>query len=439
MQKIPGLRVAARTSAFSFKGKRATAQEIGEKLGVAHLVEGSVRKAGDTVRIAARLTNTASGNETWSENYTRNLKDIFAVQTELAETIVGQLRAQLSGNSADSKSREAIQAQVEAAEQGGTRNLEAHQNYLLGRFHIGRHSEKAAREALQDFQRAVELDPNYVLAWAGLAETHAWMCAYSAAIDRPLFDQHLAAANEAVNRALTIAPDFPEALGIRGGMQLAFYFDWKSADETLRRGLALAPNNVSLVTQSGALAFAKGNPDEATALYRRAVELDPLDQAARSYLALQLAYEGKLAEAKAEYVRVVELNPSAPWAHAGLGLAYLVNGQFAEAIAATEQESADWARLLIVAMARWGQKRPAESDAALAELKNNFGDTAAYQVAEVHAYRGEKDQAFAWLERAFQQRDPGLQSTRSDKLLASLHDDLRWPAFLEKMGMAADK
>src|SRR4051812_14627027 len=125
LQKIPGLHVAARTSAFSFKGKNATAQEIGQKLGVAHLVEGSVRKAGDVVRIAARLTQAHTGEEQWSENYTRNLKDVFAVQTELAQTIVGQLKGQLNGGAANPETKAAIQAQVQAAEKGGTKNVEA--------------------------------------------------------------------------------------------------------------------------------------------------------------------------------------------------------------------------------------------------------------------------------------------------------------------------
>src|SRR5207248_4065719 len=147
LQKIPGLHVAARTSAFSFKGKNATAQEIGEKLGVAHLVEGSVRKAGDVVRIAARLTQANTGEELWSENFTRDLKDVFAVQTELAQTIVAQLRGQLTDGAADPAAKAAIQAQVQAAEKGGTKNVEAHQYYLQGRFYINRHSEKETDEA----------------------------------------------------------------------------------------------------------------------------------------------------------------------------------------------------------------------------------------------------------------------------------------------------
>jgi adenylate cyclase len=138
LQKIPGLHVAARTSAFSFKGQNATAQEIGQKLGVAHLVEGSVRKAGDMVRIAARLTQATTGEEQWSENYTRNLKDVFAVQTELAQTIVEQLRGQLTDGAANPTTKAEIQAEVRAAEKGGTKNVEAHEAYLQGRFFLNR-------------------------------------------------------------------------------------------------------------------------------------------------------------------------------------------------------------------------------------------------------------------------------------------------------------
>src|SRR5437773_7868083 len=148
LQKIPGLHVAARTSAFSFKGKNATAQEIGQKLGVAHLVEGSVRKAGDVVRIAARLTQANTGEEQWSENYTRNLKDVFAVQSEIAQTIVEQLRGQLTDGAANPAAKAAIQAQVRAAEKGGTKNVDAHQHYLQGRFYSNLSSEKSAGEAL---------------------------------------------------------------------------------------------------------------------------------------------------------------------------------------------------------------------------------------------------------------------------------------------------
>src|SRR6266540_4648533 len=233
LQKIPGLHVAARTSAFSFKGKNATAQEIGQKLGVAHLVEGSVRKSGDAVRIAARLTRADTGEELWSENYTRDLKDVFAVQTELAQTIVEQLRGRFGGADAGSTAKEKIQAEVQAAEKGGTKNVEAHEAYLQGRFFINRHSEKETDQARAAYQRAAELDPKFALAWAGLAEVHVWECFYSGELNRTTFDKHLADARDAANRALSLEPNLPEALAVRAKMQLGFDFDWKGAAETL--------------------------------------------------------------------------------------------------------------------------------------------------------------------------------------------------------------
>jgi adenylate cyclase len=435
LQKIPGLRVAARTSAFSFKGKSATAQEIGQKLGVAHLVEGSVRKSGDSVRIAARLTRADTGEQLWSENYTRDLKDVFAVQTELAQTIVGQLRGQLAGGAADP----VIQAQVQAAEKGGTKNVEAHQQYLQGRFYSDRNSEKSAGEALAAYQRAVELDPNFALAWAGLAQTHVWFCNFSTGFGRTGFDAHLAHAREAAARALAIEPNLPEALLARSEIQLNYDFDWKGADETLRTALALAPANAALLIAAGNLAMAKDDMARAIALYRQAVALDPVNPQARGFLAYNLGVSGHVDEARAEFPRVVELNPAAPWAHAGLGLAFILDGKFEEAVAAAQDEVADWARLLVVTLARWGQKRIPDADAALAQLTDGFADTAAYQIAEVYAYRGDKDRAFEWLERARQQRDGGVIGMRRDPFLVNLHKDARWNVFLNAVGLGDDQ
>jgi adenylate cyclase len=434
LQKIPGLRVAARTSAFSFKGKNATAQEMGQKLGVAHLVDGSVRKSGDNVRIAARLTRTDTGEQLWSENYTRDLKDVFAVQTELAQTIVGQLRGQLTGGAADP----VIQAQVQAAEKGGTKNVEAHQQYLQGRFYSDRHSEKSAGEALAAYRRAVELDPSFALAWAGLAQTHIWNCEFSTEGGLAGFDSHLAAARQATERALAIEPNLPEALLARVEVQL-FDNDWNGAAETLRTALALAPSNPALLIAAGNLAITQGDTERGIALYRQAIALDPVNPQARGFLAFNLAMTGHFAEAQAEYPRVVELNPAAPWAHAGLGLGFLLEGKFDEAATAAQDEAAEWAKLLVVAIARWGQKRIPESDAALARLTQALAETAAYQIAEVYAYRGDKDRAFEWLERARRQRDGGLAGMRRDPLLANLHGDPRWNAFLHTMGLADDQ
>src|SRR6266446_5488113 len=439
LQKIPGLHVAARTSAFSFKGKNATAQEIGEKLGVAHLVEGSVRKADDMVRIAARLTQANTGEAQWSENYTRNLKDVFAVQTEIAQTIVEQLRGQLTGGAANPTTKAEIQAEVRAAGKGGTKSVEAHESYLQGRFFINRHSEKETDQARVAYQRAVELDPKFALAWAGLAQTHVWDCNYATEGGQKGFNAHLTAAREAVERALILEPDLPEALSARSLIETNFDYNWKGAAETLRKALALTPQDPALLMWAGNLAAARGEMTQSLEFNRRAVALDPVNALAREYLASALSVTGKQGEARAEYARAIELNTSAPNSHAGVGLTYLLEGKFEEAAVAAQKDAADWARLLIVSCARWAQRRVPESDAALAELIAIASETGAYQIAEIYGYRNDKDRAFEWLERARRQRDAGLPGLRADTLLRNLHDDPRWDAFLRKMDLADDQ
>jgi adenylate cyclase len=439
LQKIPGMHVAARTSAFSFKGKNATAQEIGQKLGVAYLVDGSVRKSGEAVRIAARLARADTGEELWSENFTRNLKDVFAVQSELAETIVAQVRDRLTGGAAAPADKEKIQAEVQAAEKGGTKNVEAHEFYLQGRFYENRHSEKSAREALAAYQHAVALDPEFALAWAGVAQTNIWLAAFSTEGGQKGFDAHLASARDAIARALSIEPNLPNGLLARATIETNFDFNWNAAAQTVSKALALAPADPNIIIAAANLEFARGNSDHAIELFRRAVDLDPVSAQARTFLAFNLAATKQFAEARAEFPRVVELNSAAPWAHAGLGLSYLLENKFEEAATEAQADAGEWARLLIVSCARWGQKRVKESEAALDELIKNDAETAAYQIAEVYAYRGDKDRAFEWLERARRQRDPGLASLRKDPLLTNIHDDPRWNAFLHTMGLADDQ
>ena len=437
LQKIPGLQVAARTSAFSFKGKNATAQEIGQKLGVAYLVEGSVRKAGDAVRIAARLSRADNGKELWSENFTRDLKDVFAVQTELAQTIVAQLRGQLTGGG--SAAKEKIQAEVQAAEKGGTKNVEAHEDYLQGRFFENSHSEKGIGQALAAYQRAIELDPSFALGWAGLARAHIWYSNYATEGGLKSFDAHLVSARQAVERALAIEPDLPAALSARAVIEMNFDYNWKGAAETLRKALALAPEDPTIVMEAGNLAVTRGETTKAIELFRRGVALDPVNAGTRAFLAAALAVSGQNEQALAERLRVIELNPTAPYAYAGLGYSYLMAGKFEEAATAAQKDAADWARLTILACARWGQKKIPESDAALAEMKQKFAETAAFQIAEIYAYRNDRDQAFEWLERARRQRDAGVAQMRSDPLLTNLHNDRRWNAFLRTIGLADDQ
>ena len=386
LQKIPGLHVAARTSSFYFKGKEATAQEIGAKLGVANLVEGSVRKAGNSVRVTVHLSRAATGEERWSESYTRELKDVFALQEELAVAILGELRGQLVGGESA--------ATVKAAVRGGTKVPEAYQEHLQGKFFANRHSEKEMVQAQAHFQRAVELDPGFALAWAGLAQSHMWFCSFSTELGRVGFDNHLAKARVAVAQAMALEPEMAESLLAKSLIQLNVDFDWQAAGETLRKARVKAPADPALLLAAGNVAAAIGDNDEALACFRQAVTVDPVNPTARSFLALQLVTSGHYAEAEAEFPRVVALNSAAPWAHAGLALAYLLQHRYDDALAAVRDESAEYAQLLISACARWSQQRRPESDAALDRLVAIGAGTAAYQIAEIHAYRGDADRAF---------------------------------------------
>ena len=218
-----------------------------------------------------------------------------------------------------------------------------------------------------------------------------------------------------------------------------FDYDWKGAAETLRKALALAPQDPALLMEAGNLAQARGEVTQGLDLFRRAVALDPVNAQARAFLAGSLLSLGHHEEARAEYARVIELNPSGPNSHAGVGLAYLLEGKFEEASTASQQDAADWARLFILSCVRWAQKRVPESDTALTELIAKTGETAAYQVAEVYGYRNDRDKAFEWLERARRQHDAGMPGLRVDPLLKNLNDDPRWDAFLRTMGLADDQ
>jgi serine/threonine-protein kinase len=222
-------------------------------------------------------------------------------------------------------------------------------------------------------------------------------------------------------------------------IQMNFDYDWKGAGETLRKALAVAPQDPALLAQAGNLAAAREETTAALDFFRRAVAADPVNATYRSYLAGNLVWAKKYEEARAEYARAIELNPASPWIHAGLGSAYLLEGKFEEAATAAQQDTAEWAKLTILAAALWSQKRIPESDAALDQLIKDSAETAAYQIAGVYGYRGDKDRAFEWLERARRQRDAGLASLRQETYLNNIKDDPRWNAFLHKMGLADDQ
>jgi len=430
LQKIPGLHVAARTSAFSFKGKNATAQEIGQKLVVAHLVEGSVRKAGNSVRIAARLTRADTGQELWSENYTRDLKDVFAVQSEIAQTIVIQLRGKLGDAAAE---------RVQAAVRGGTTNPEAYQQFLQGRYYLNRFSVADFDKARVFLERACQLDGKFPLAWAALSQVWTLQTGWCDKLTRVEFAAGLAHARQTAERALQLDPDLPEALTARFSIQFLYDYDWQGGAETIRRAQALAPSDPVILISAAQVAVIFRDYAGAVDLARQAVALDPVNAQVRVYLANALLQARRPAESRAEYERVAELNPSTPWAFAGRGVAYLFEGKNAEALAAAEHETSEFARLVVSAVALWNLHRKEESDAALATLIKDDDDVGAFQIAEVYSGRGDNDQAFAWLDRARRQQDGGLAYFPNDPLLDPLRSDPRWPIFQRSMGWADDQ
>jgi TolB-like protein/tetratricopeptide (TPR) repeat protein len=430
LQKIPGLHVAARTSAFSFKDRETTAQEVGRELGVANLVEGSVRKSGNIVRITARLSRAATGEQLWSESYTRDLKDVFAVQSEIAQTIVTQLRGKL---------RRAVVERVQATVQGGTTNPEAYQQFLQGRYYLNRFSIADLDKARAFLERACALDPNFPLAWALLSQEWTLQTGWSDKLTRAQFSAGLARARETADRALQLDPDLPEALTARFSIQFLYDFDWKGGAETIKRARALAPSDPVILISAAEVAAVFRDYGRAVDLARQAVALDPVNAQVRVYLANALLQARRPAESRAEYERVAELNPSTPWAFGGQGLAWLFEGKNAEALTATERETSEFGRLVVSAVALWNLDRKAESDAALATLIKDDADIGAFQIAEVYSGRGDKDQAFAWLERARRQQDAGLAYFPNDPLLDPLRSDPRWATFQRSMGWADDQ
>ncbi len=414
LAKIPELRVVARTSSFQFKGKNEDLRVVGQKLNVGTVLEGSVRKEGNRVRVTAQLINTSDGFQLWSVTYDRQLDDVFAVQDEIARSVAGSLKVTLMAGKAPASR--------------GT-NPEAYNAYLQGRYFYERRSKADSEKAVGYYEQAVSLDPDYALAWAGLAEVHIWQVGYGYVTQEEGYQK----ARQAVDRALERDESLAEGHAAMGAIKRHFEWDWVGADASYQRALSLDPGNTDFIEGAASLAVTLGRFDEAIALSRRAVELDPLSATAHQALGGSAYYAGRLEEAEMALKKAVELNPEYPYAHAGLGALYLAQARPQEALAEMGRETHPALRLRGLAVAYHALGRKKESDTALAELIEKYSDLWAVQVATVYAYRGETDRAFQWLERAYAQHDGGLASAKGSPLLKSLRRDPRWAAFLKKM------
>ena len=431
LAKIRGLRVAARTSSFQFKGKNDDIAVIGRKLNVTTVLEGSVRKAGNRMRVSVQLVKVADGYHLWSETYDRSFDDIFAVQDDIAQSVVKELRATLMGEPAGGASR-TVTAQVAAAAKGRATDPEAHRLFLQARYLAQRNNREDVTKAIGYLKQALELDPEFALAWCELGTQFAT----EAGAGWAPFGEGYVRAREAVTQALALQPDLAEGHAQKGWIQLSADWDWRGAAASYRRALELAPGNALVVNVSGTLAMNEGRLDEAIRLFRSALELDPLRTGIYLNLGSALHASGRSAEAEAAYRTAVELSPQRTNAHALLSLALLAQGRGEEALAEANQDREEWARLYASAIVHHALDQRAESDAALESLIARYQDEAAYQIAQVYGARDEVELAFQWLERAQAQRDPGLTEMKCERLLRSLHADPRWRAFLRKMGLA---
>ena len=433
LSKIRGLRVASRTSAFSFKGTKADIPTVAQKLNVATILEGSVRKSGKRVRITAQLIQVATDSYLWSETYDRELEDIFAVQDDIAQSVVKELRSALLGEKPDASASAAAKAEVQAAAKGRGENAEAYRLYLQGRFFADRFIREDTAKAIGYYRQALELDPEYALAWAGLSRAYSNQAGYSWDVE---ITAGFGKAREAAERALQSEPDLAEGHAALGQIRMWHDWDWDGADESLRRALELAPGDAQVIRDTGVLAGNLGRSEEALALVRRAVALDPLSAPAHRSLARLCVLADLLDEAEAAGQKALELNPKGGFTHFWLGLVRLGQGRLDEALEIVQRETHETFRLLGLTLVQHARRRPAESDAALQELIEKNAAGAAHQIAEAYAYRGETDLAFEWLERAYAQRDTGVAIMKVSPPLRNLHGDPRWQPFLEKMGLA---
>jgi serine/threonine protein kinase/TolB-like protein len=420
LAKIPGLRVAARTSSFQFKGKTEDLRTVGEKLNVGTILEGSVRKEGQRVRITAQLIKVADGFHLWSETYDRELKDVFAVQDEIARSVAGSLKVALLGGKTAPPSP------------SGT-NTDAYNAYLQGRYFYERRSKENLEKAIGYYEQAVKLDSGYALAWVGLAVARSSQADGGYLPSKDGYEK----AREASERALALDPNLAEAHAEMGWIKASYDWDWAGADASYQRALALEPGNATVVRRAAELAANLGRFEEALAQDRRAVELDPLSVPTHIYLGEHAYRAGRLEEAEAAFKKALELNPERPFSHTGLSLVYLAQAHPQEALAEAEREPDPFFRLGGQALAYHDLGRKKEADAALAEFVAKYHAEGAFQIAELYAVRGEADKAFEWLERSYAQRDPGLAQMKGDPPLKSLEGDPRYAAFLKKMRLPA--
>ena len=420
LAQVKGLKVIGRSSSFRFKDQNQDSKVIGQKLGVSTLLEGTIRKQGDRVRIVAELVNAADGSELWSRTFDRELKDIFAVQAEIAQAVATSLELTFA-NAKDNRGRN-----------GPTNSVEAHNAYLQGHFYFQRRSLEDYGKAVGFFDQAIRLDPEYALAYAERSEAWSWIGDLTSEQQKVAWSK---AARDA-EKAVAIEPQLAEAHAALGWVR--FFVEWKIADglAELRWAQQLAPWNPTANDLLARVMVYLGQFDEAEKLARQAIGRDPLAYQARSSLARLLFVQGKLDEADASARKAAELQPTAAGNHRWQVFVAIQHGDGEAALREAQLEPDERYRRFELALAHYARHDGPAADVALAELIARDRNVMAYQIAEVYAWRGENDKAFDWLQVSLNNHDTGLLSLLIDPLIRSLQHDPRYTSVLAKVGLA---
>lgn len=416
LAKIPGLRVAGRTSSFQLTGRTFSYREIGKKLNVATILEGSVGKQGNRAKISTRLIQASDGYQLWSETYNRDMTDIFAVQEEIARAVSSSLKVTLAGGKAPAPAARSA-------------NAEAYNAYLQGRYFFERRTKANVEKAIGYFEQATRLDPGYAVAWAWLAESRSREAVSGSVNPKATYEL----ARQAANRALMLEPDLGEAHAALAWIKQFDEWDWAGADRAYKKALALAPGNATLISHAAILARSVGRLEEATALGQRAMQLDPLNAGACYDAGLTFYSAGLNQEATAAFRKVLDLIPDRELVHYNLGRIHLTQSQPQEALAEMEREKHPAFRLVGLAMANHALGRKPESDAMLAQLIAKYVSGAQYFIGGVYAFRGQKDRAFDALDQAYATRQPALVNLKSDPSMSNLKADPRYADLLKKL------
>jgi TolB-like protein/lipoprotein NlpI len=417
LAKIPKLQVTARTSSFSFKGKDLGIKDIAKTLGVTHVLEGSVRKSGDQVRITAQLINAVNDKHLWSETYDRKLDDIFRVQDEIAGKVVEELKVTLLGA-------------VPIARQT---DPQAYALYLQAR-ELGRqYTAEAFAKSDALYRQALAIDGRYAPAWEGLAENFRHEASNGVLSNQEGFTR----SREATEKALAIDPDYAPAHAYLGLIAMAGN-DLSGAAKHYERALALDPTNLDVLYNAAAFLAYLGRLDEALALDEALVRRDPVNVTTIFYLGIYQRCASRYDAAIASSRMVLSLNPGRGQAHYQLGVALLLKGDASGALAEMEQEINAW-RLIGLPMVYHALGRKAESDQALAEEIRQNEKEDPENIAYIYAFRGEADKAFEWLDKAIEYHDPGIADIVTDNLFDHIRNDPRWLPFLRKIGRAPEQ